>query len=294
MLTVIKKGQNLKFIDLMADFDTQDALENSHSKLTAYKYRNITANFRKYLAEHNLLDLEPSQIKIPILQGFVRWLPDNLKSCARTHLSKHVYRVQKALNACVLQGIIEFNPCAAYIIKRGKNKVVVCLDDDEINVWLNAQWQSEIYQDAQDLYTFQIITGLSYADLHNYKTVNDAHTGLWIEGLRSKTGKPFAVPLFHADFAIALQLHQKHKGKMPYIENHFYNRLIREMARVLGIEKYITTHVGRKTFANRLSWEGYSDQAITGMMGNTDRVLHSHYMNFSKKKINNELLRRGA
>lgn len=294
MLTVIKAGTQPFFIDFMANFDQQDALENSHSAKTAYKYQNMTANFRKYLAEKNKIDLLPSQIKIPLLQDFVRWLPANLKSCNRTHLSKHIYRIQNALNAAVLQGLIEFNPAAAYKLKRGKNKAVISLDDAEINLWIDAQWQSEIYLQAKDLYTYQMVTGLSYSDLCSYKTVNDANTGIWIEGVRCKTGKPFAVPLYHSDFTIALRIHEKYNGKLPYIENHFYNRLIREMAKILGIEKYITTHTGRKTFANRLNWDGYSDAAITGMMGNTDRVLHAHYLNFSKKKIMGDLLRRGA
>jgi integrase len=296
MLTIIKSEQphSDSFVYLLNEFDLQDALENSHSMGTAYKYKNMSCNFIRFLEQTDQLHLRSQDISIQTLQNFTRWLPLHLKSCNLTHISKHIYRLQRALNFAVMQGQIQNNVCQVYKVKRAKNKTVVNLTDQEFNIWVGAVWQSDFYVKAQDLYTFQMVTGLSFSDLNNYKTIQDPRTGLWIEGLRTKTGKDFAIPLYHNDFTIARQIHEKYSGKLPILENHFYNRLIREMAKILGIDKYITSHTGRKTFANRLKWLCYPDAAITGMMGNTEKVLNAHYISFSKNKILHHLEKKQA
>lgn len=279
-------------IEILHEFSKQDAVENSHSEGTQYKYLNIVSNFERYLSATGQPYLTIEEFTMPLLKYFVLWLPENLKSCNRTHISKHVSRINKALDYAVSMGYIPFNPCSSYHVKRGRNKPVVNLEDHEFQLWVNAQWKTKVYQRAQDNYTFQMTTGLSYIDLFNYKTSIDINTGIWIEGTRAKTGKPFAVPLYHKEFEHARLIHEKYNGQLPFIENHFYNRLIREMAAMLGIEKYLTSHIGRKTFINLKDQNGWELGPIGAMTGSTDKVILGHYMNFSKKKIQQEIRRR--
>lgn len=273
------------FIDLFREFNASDGIENAHSKGTLYKYENITNNFASFLQELGIVNLEIRDLNVPLVKGFVQWLPTHLKSCNRTHLSKHVSRIRKAAGYAVEFGYIGHNPIAGYHVKRAKNKQIVHLEDQEFTRWTSAQWHNKVYQLAQDLYSFQMVTGLAYGDLFSYKTVIDRNTGIWIEGIRSKTKKPFYIPLFHQDFELARAIHEKYKGKLPYIENHVYNRYIREMAAVLGIEKYLTTHVGRKTFATLKDQAGWNVGPISSMMGNSEKVCAQHYIGTSKSKI---------
>jgi integrase/recombinase XerD len=281
------------FIELMRNFDIQDSLENDHSPGTRYKYRNITDNFERYLMSIQQINITPDQLTVPLIKNFVLWLSENLRSCDRTHIAKHVSRIKKAADFIVNDGIIAFNPFGSYHVKRAKNKPVIHLDDSEFSTWTNAVWQSEIYIQCQDIYTFQMVTGISYGDLFPYKVVNDPGTGLWIEGARNKTKRPFYVPLFHQDFIKALLIHQKYNGNLPFIENHFYNRIIREMAKILGIEKYLTSHVARKTFATLSDQNGKSVPWISAILGNTEKICSTNYIAISKKKIYHEL-KKGA
>jgi integrase/recombinase XerD len=283
------KGKTL--IETLREFNRQDAVENGHSAETVYKYENFTDNFERYLSVTGQGNLLLTDMSVPVLKYFILWLPENLKSCNRTHISKHIYRINRALDYASTMGLIPFNPCAALKVKRGKNKEVINLDDSEFLTWINAKWKTVIYQHAQDDFTFSCVTGLSYMDLFSYQTHSDKN-GLWIESNRGKTKKPYYVPLWHDEFIIALQIHEKYNGKLPYLENHNYNRLIREMAAQLGIEKYLTTHIGRKTFATHKDEGGWELGPLAAMMGNTEKVLKEHYINISKKKILTEIRRR--
>lgn len=286
------KDQKKCFMDLFRDFNAQDAIENDHSEGTRYKYHNITENFQRFLQAMDMAEISAQDLTIAMVKNFTVWLTENLKSCDRTHIAKHVSRISKAADYAVQIGEIPYNSLSSYKVKRSKSKAVINFEDSEFLTWISYSWHLPIYTKAQDCYTMQMVTGLSYMDLHNYKTVNDLGTGIWIEGIRGKTKKNFAIPLFHKEFTMALEIHNKYSGKIPYIENHFYNRLIREMATMLGIDKYITTHVGRKTFATLKDQNGWSTGPISAMMGNTEKVCVAHYISWSKNKILSELKKR--
>lgn len=280
------------FVELLKEFNLIDAVENSHSPKTTAKYMRMAENFFLFLKEKNLPYLPAEEISIPILKKFTLWLSENLKSCTKTHISKHLRRINKAMDFAVMEGLIPHNPTSSYHIKRDKNKIPVSMEDEEFLLWINMEWSQKIYQHAQDNFSFQMSAGLSYMDIFNYKTILNKGK-LWIESSRGKNGKIYYVPLWHSDFSLALHLHEKHKGKFPYIENHFYNRLIREMAAQIGIEKYLTSHVARKTFATLKDESGWNISAISAMLGNTKKVCEEHYVRPGKKSIENELLRLG-
>lgn len=281
-------GTQLTFLSVFKEFNIQDAIENNHSLKTKEKYANFADNLEKYLTQAQLHYIGPHELSVPILKDFVGWLSTHLKSCDKTHLSKHIYRINKAANHAVLMGYTPYNPTAAYTIKRAKNKQVVNLDDEEFRLWTSQVWHSAIYIKAQDNFIFQMSSGLSYMDIFNYKTILHQDR-LWIESRRGKGGKSFYVPLWHPEFKPALDLHHKYKGQLPHIENHFYNRLIREMALIIGIDKYLTTHIGRKTFATLKDESGFELGTISAMLGNTEKICKENYINPSKKKITAEL-----
>jgi hypothetical protein len=269
---------------LLDEFNHCDATECGHSPGTIKKYNFMSQNFCRYLAHQGLNSLSVQQYSMALLKRFVTWLPEHVKSCDQTHLSKHVHRINKAMDYAVQMGYLVHNPSKGYRIKRKRNKAVVSLDDREFQTWISAQWRQSIFQQGQELYIFQMLIGLSYVDLYNYKTLSDEH-GLWIECTRSKTGKPYYLPLWIPELKAALDIHLKYNGKLPFIHNATYNRILREMAGILGITTYLTSHVGRKTFARIKRKQGWNDQSMATMMGITEKVLNGHYASPSKDNI---------
>lgn len=288
-VAICEQSPSASFLELFRTFNKVDAIEKAHSKKTIGKYNVFTENFKSFLRSIGTDDIAIEEIKIPLLRKFVLWLPKHLTSCSKTHLAKHINRINKVIDYAVTEGLLPFNSTASYKLKYDKIKEASSLDDDEFLTWVEHTWHSEIYQKAQDLFTFQMVTGLSYQDLFTYKTA--VHDGkLWIEGTRGKTKRAYFVPLWHPDFSLALQIHNKHNGKLPFIELHFYNRLNREMACILGIETYITSHKGRKRCSiDKDENKGWSLAAGSALLGNTKKVYEAHYTRPAKKAIETQL-----
>ena len=73
---------------------------------------------------------------------------------------------------------------------------------------------------------------------------------LWIYKEREKTDRAFSIPLI---FNETLDIIEKYKNNgeflLPRISNQYFNRVLKKIAFILGIEKRLTHHIARKTFA---------------------------------------------
>jgi integrase len=80
---------------------------------------------------------------------------------------------------------------------------------------------------------------------------------------------------------VALRLiadaHAEHGGKRQegslmhfYDDTNVYNRSLRSLAAYLGIEKHITSHVGRHTFATNYLLSGGKVERLMKLMGHSD------------------------
>ena len=85
-----------------------------------------------------------------------------------------------------------------------------------------------------------------------------------------------------------------HKRKYRDAENHVFpridiqvmNRYLKELARIAGIKKNLTTHVARHTFGTRLGASGKASAfMICDLMGHKDVSMSQRYVNLSKNDL---------
>jgi integrase len=107
-----------------------------------------------------------------------------------------------------------------------------------------------------------------------------------LSGYRGKNGQAFFVPLNE----LTSVLLEKYSGKLPYFENGSYNRLIKEIAAILGINKKLKTNTARKTFATVMEGTGWSRESISRMLGHKHiKTLEIYYLGESPMRVINEM-----
>jgi site-specific recombinase XerD len=78
---------------------------------------------------------------------------------------------------------------------------------------------------------------------------------------------------------------------LPVISNQKLNAYLKEIANIVGIEKNLTFHVARHTFATTVTLQnGISIEAVSRMMGHTNIQSTQHYARIVDKKIADEMM----
>jgi integrase len=118
-------------------------------------------------------------------------------------------------------------------------------------------------QKVRDLFLFCCFVGLRFSDLKKLKKSEFLTFGkrVWLQIVQKKTKTPLFVPLFEP----AKQIYQKYlKLYKSNSEDLFFNSVpnngelnasIKSIAKIVGIEKHLTWHSSRHTFATTVNME---------------------------------------
>ncbi len=112
----------------------------------------------------------------------------------------------------------------------------------------------------------------------------------WIDIYRLKTKKQLSVPLLPKAISI-LEKYQNNKCLLPKISNQKFNSYIKEIAEIIGIEKRLTHHVARKTFASTvLLYNDVPMEIVSELLGHSNMAItQEHYGKIVQKKISEEM-----
>jgi site-specific recombinase XerD len=112
---------------------------------------------------------------------------------------------------------------------------------------------------------------------------------LWIEMYRQKTKSKIAVPLLPK----AKELLKQYSNELPVISNQKFNSYLKEIAQVVGINKRITHHTARKTFASTvLLYNDVPMEIVSELLGHSSMsITQNYYGKIVQKKVGDEMKR---
>jgi integrase len=189
------------------------------------------------------------------------------------------------------QGYILSNPLyeKSFAISSVQEKST--LTATEIELLENFTFQSKTYVHVRDMFLFQLHTGFAFGDMYEFSEHDHTfeHLGkVYIRKPRQKARperkhKQTAVLPY---FEKAQKLYQKYSGKFPVYTMTTYNRVLKEIIQIVGIEKKVTSHVGRKSAIH--SWlEKMGRFEIPAKMAGhaSSRVTESTYAKISERMV---------
>ena len=148
---------------------------------------------------------------------------------------------------------------------------------------------------VRDIFIFSCFTGLAYIDARNltYDNIKKGVDGnLWIITKRKKTDTPVTVPLM----SIPLEIIEKYRNQqpdckvLPLLTNQKMNSYLKEIGDLCEIEKNLTFHLARHTFASTTTLaKGVSIEAVSKMLGHTNIKTTQIYARVTENMISNEM-----
>ncbi|GGZ56369.1 site-specific integrase [Mesonia mobilis] len=246
----------------------------------------ITCKFQKN-------DLYLQKLKFNFIEDFEYFLKTEKKHKQIT-ANKAIQRFKYVIKQAVGQGYLERNPFYDHKPKKTR-KEVVFLSKQELDLLESKPIQQSKLDRTRDCFIFCCYTGLAYREMYNLEKKNLV-TGfdgnIWIQMQREKTKKNISVPVLPK----AIRIIEKYKSVnseyiLPRLSNQRFNSYLKEIAGIVGIDKRLTHHMARKTFATTvLLYNNVPMEIVSELLGHSSiKVTQAHYGKILKKKVSEEM-----
>lgn len=222
----------------------------------------------------------------------------SVRKCNNNTAVKYVKNFHKVINICLANSWLLKDPFANY---KSKIKEVIreYLSTEEIEMMINKKFISNRLEIVRDIFVFSCFTGLAYIDVKQL-TPNHISFGIdgdkWIFKNRQKTDTASKIPLL----PIALSIVNKYASHpiclyedrlLPILSNQKMNAYLKEIADVCGINKELTFHIARHTFATTVTLSnGVPIETVSKMLGHTNLKTTQHYAKILDIKISNDMM----
>ena len=271
--------------------DARKSIGIDVKKDTVYSYERTYDLLKDYMkVTYKRNDFALQELNLSFIDKFNVYLRSELKHKKNTAV-KHLRCLMRVVNVAVANRHLSFDPFLNFKAQREICERVF-LTEEELRILINKDFRIKRLERVRDLFVFCCFTGLSYSDVktltpEHFET--DTHGRIWIKKKRVKTGVLFRVPLL----PIPKLILEKYKGGdklLPVVDLSSMDAYLKEIAELCGINKNISSHTARFTFAttvtitNRISLE-----VVSKMMGHTNTRMTSHYAKIIDKYIGEEM-----
>lgn len=206
------------------------------------------------------------QINQRNIMAFDEWLHG--KGYAQTTVSSYHKFMKIYIGEAIRLEYISRNPYLGFKVDRGKPKGRRYLTEAEILKIANSKDIPESLNKVKDLFLFQCFTGLAFADMQNFdfKKVKLRNGKYVMLDTRQKTEEEYYIVLLSP----ALNILKKYDFQLPRISNAQYNLRLKSMAAIAGIDRAVTSHMARHSFAVWCINKNVPMESLAKMMGHSN------------------------
>jgi len=249
-----------------------------------------TANFIKFNFKKE--DIPIADVNHKFIKDYEFYLKTE-RDCSHNSATKYLKNFKKIIRIALANEYITKDPFAniRFTLDEVERDF---LEDSEIQRIIDKPISIGRLAVVRDIFVFQCFTGLSYSDVKGLKKehiATDNNGKQWIRKKRQKTNNMCNIPLLD----VAQQIMDKYKDHpecirkgilLPVLCNQKLNAYLKELADICGIEKQISSHTGRHSYATSVCLaNGVSIENVAKMLGHSDTKMTRHYAKVLDKSI---------
>ncbi len=288
MLVPIFQDHNNKIKELIGKEYAPGTLERYTTSL------KHTIEFMQW--KYNVSDIDITKIDHAFVTDYEFWLR-SVRNCANNTAVKYLKNFNKIIKLCLANDWLDKNPFANY---KSKVKEVerVYLTEEEIQSIIEKDFKTERLSLVRDIFLFSCFTGLAYIDVKNL-TKSHISYGIdgekWIFTHRQKTESASKIPILPVTQMI-IDKYENHPQSnnedklLPILSNQKMNAYLKEIASVCDIDKELTFHIARHTFATTVTLtNGVPIESVSKMLGHKNLRTTQHYAKVLDRKVSEDM-----
>lgn len=288
-----KKKTIISFFEQHNEQCRQKVSNNLTTRATYTRYeltKNRLIDFMQ--GKYKVADMPIREITPAFIEQFYLYVRENF-GCTHNTAMKFIQRFRTIVSFAKRTGLVTADPFVNYKLKFERTDRGY-LTQEEIEQIMNKKFSTKRLDQVRDIFVFSCFCGLAYIDVKNLRGNNirtSFDEGLWIVGKREKTGVKFNIPLLE----IPKMILEKYKGALPdgyvlpVLSNQKMNAYLKEIGDLCGIEKELTFHLARHSFATLALSKGVSIESVSKMLGHTNIQTTQIYARVINAKIGNEM-----
>lgn len=277
--------------------DLKLRIDKGVTRATYIRHETSRRNLERFIQyKYNQADFYIRDINQAFISSYETWLR-TVRNCNNNSAVKYVKNFHKIIKQALTNDWINVDPMRN--LKFTLEEVdKPFLNEKELSAIMNKQFAIPRIAQVRDVFVFCCFTGLAFVDVKSL-TGNDLETGndgsLWIKKQRQKSKQWAHIPLLPP----AKQLLDKYgsnpecikKGVLlPVLSNQKMNAYLKEVADLCGINKNLTTHCARHTFATTVTLANHiSMESVSKMLGHSSLNMTRRYARILDTTIAQEM-----
>jgi len=277
--------------------DLKKLIGKENSYATYQKYNTAKNHFQSFLQKnYKVDDVSIKAVDYQMIQQYSIYLKTE-KGCSYNTATKFLQNLKAITSISIRSGWLVKDPFngISLTIKEVDRPYLTM---EEIQRLIDFNSVFDRLNRVRDFFIFSCYTGLAYIDVKQLKRSEiegNETTGYWIRTRRKKTGGRANIPLLEMPMSIInnycrLELLNADDPILPILSNQKVNAYLKELADLCNIQKQLSYHVARHTFATTITMmNGVPIESVSKMLGHKNIHSTQHYARIVDKKVGDDM-----
>jgi len=294
-----KQEEKITLINLFQEHndDLEKRIGVDYSKSTVTKYKTTLKHIKSFIRlKYGKDDINIEDVNNIFVTGYESYLKVE-KQIGHNTVMKYETIFKKIIKIAMANDWLKKDPFTNYKISV-KPTERPFLTEEELNTLINKKFKLQRLELVKDSFLFSCFTGLAHSDLKKL-TQKDIKTGTdgnkWVMINRTKTDSSSHIPVL----PITAMLIEKYKDNpycldkgvlLPVLTNQKMNAYLKEIADVCGIDKNLTSHIARHTFATTVTLNNdVPIETVSKMLGHSSIKMTKIHAKLLDKKVGRDM-----
>lgn len=269
----------------------------NYASATIKRYQTTLDHIKSFIKyKYQLSDISLNRIKYSFITDLEHYFKV-IRKCNHNTTVKYIKNFRKVINLAIKNEWLDKDPFAKFQTKIVEVKRDYLLKD-ELQSIEELKLSFPRLDIVRDVFVFACYTGLAYVDVLNL-TKNNIRFGIdgefWIISERTKTKSQSNIPLLPKAHELVKKYSRYPNKKteehiFPIFSNQKMNAYLKEIADLASVDKNLTFHIARHTFATTITLaNGVPIESISSMLGHKSIRTTQIYSKVINEKVSEDM-----